>query len=72
MREGRDALAEVSRLGVVLGWARTMPDAAVWFPEDRILLLNASEPRARLCSAVERMLPTLRREARADRDDLPA
>lgn len=57
-----DPLRALENLGVVLGWARTMPDAAVWFPEDCILLLNASEPREALMTAVRRMLPTIRAE----------
>lgn len=56
-------LHEVSDLGVVIAYAPHLQGAAVWVPEERLLVLNAEESRARLCAVIHRALPQIRREA---------
>lgn len=58
-----EPLDELESLGVVIGWARTMRHTAVWFPDDGVVLLNASCPRQRVLDGVRRLMPMVRRDA---------
>lgn len=61
MSEGNIDLLE--GLGVTLAWAWTMRYAAIWLPEDCIMVLDASLDRRDLDDAIDELLPDVRRHA---------
>lgn len=52
-----DPLLELEALGVTIAWAADMAWSVVWFPAERIAVLNARVPRQYLREALGEYLP---------------
>lgn len=46
-------------LGITVAWAREMRWRALWLPDEKVVVLNASIPRQELAAEVRRLLPSL-------------
>lgn len=57
----RDAIDDLSDLGVVVGWVPAMRYPALWIEEDSVIVLSADRRREELCQAVRPVLAELRR-----------
>ena len=51
-----DPLAILYDLDVQVAWCQSMPWQVLWLPEERVLVLNAQEPRARLAVEALKMV----------------
>lgn len=57
----RDAITELSEVGVTIGWVPAMRYPALWIEDDCVLILSADRSRDELCDAVRPLLPAARR-----------
>lgn len=57
----RDAITELSDLGVIIGWVPSMRYPVLWIEEDCVMILSSDRPREELCDVVRALLPAVRR-----------
>ncbi len=51
-----DPIALVAWLGITIAWADSLSDAALWFPDERLMVLDAGRGRDVVRRAVQSLL----------------
>jgi hypothetical protein len=54
-----DPIADLGDLGVTVAWTSDMEDAALYFPKERAMVLNAQSERTDLSEAVADFWPLM-------------